>query len=376
MVSVCRVGQFVHHPMSSAMSVGSAHNDNDDVLSGADNTVAALHQSIQRLEAENALLQQYIDEQQWQIHSDSDDNSATELTLPVKLHLCNQLVKQETEQYTMESHALSREISELHALIAAAHQCMADVKAEIYVFQRDVIHSQQAPHSADGVGGVDSAVNADLLVKFCESQLAVKRALIDKYNNKSKLSQRQMGRRADRHSVADGSVEDVACGASSVIEDISIGSISKPIDYQQLKIKNNQYNTKVHALNNQLIQLKKHVIRCTNLLNHKKEQLIQLSTYSQQLHTDSVHHIGNSEKYLTDVSNIQIDIAGLQRKQRHLQSMQTIDIETPDTIDYVSEKNRCTTLDRQIRDAERKLAIMQHNVTKYRKLLNQHQIKV
>jgi len=217
-----------------------------------------MEEEIQILELENMLLQSYSErnlthgeELDDKVAKKQSRRSAKKEKVPVELSVSqrtnialevNETVKSEIDECKNISEKL---VDDLRALLELADVNITDVSKETYEFKRDVQNMSVPGKSAN-----------DRLLHHLEEKLRSKDSAIDKLSLKNNALKQQILKLGNQLQHKE-----------------EMGEVLHVIDFDQLKIENQQFLEKIEERNNELLKLKLTTGNITQTLNGSKKKL-------------------------------------------------------------------------------------------------------
>ncbi|GMH44755.1 hypothetical protein BSKO_12707 [Bryopsis sp. KO-2023] len=236
-----------------------------------------------------------------------------------------------------------KEIDEIKTLIEEVNMRIAEVKKETYEFKRDIIMGADNPRSGKIV--------AEKLLRFWNDRLKSKDAQVEKLSLKNASLRQQISKLDQQLSHKE-----------------EMGEVLHVVDFDQLKIENQQYMSKIEEKNRALLSLKLTTSRTVQVLNNLKHQLISVVSHGESLRSE----ITEKEKQLSKFEEDYSRSSGQQRKAENTfgrLKFQQEDVEQPQIRDYLRVKAEVTELEHKAIDWRRKIEIAEMENTRLHRVL-------
>mmetsp|Transcript_4020 Transcript_4020/g.5935 ORF Transcript_4020/g.5935 Transcript_4020/m.5935 type:complete len:382 (-) Transcript_4020:1711-2856(-) len=148
-----------------------------------------------------------------------------------------------------------------------------------------------------------------------------------------------------------------------------MGEVLSKIDFDQLKIENDQMREKIKERNNELVQLKLQTGKTVQTLTALMDKLNRLTQSANQLRKQ----IDIREKHVNQLKKeiIMVEKEKIQQKRKHEFLVQHHDqVRVPSILDYVKIKSELDVIRKEVDNWERKREISEVNVKMFRSKLN------
>lgn len=256
----------------------------------------------------------------------------------------NDLVSQEVELVQAEIDQLKKagdkDIDDIRTLMEEVDMRIAECKKDTYEFKRDIIIGAENPRTGKIV--------AEKMIRFMEEKLRQKDTVIEKLRLKNSTTKAQIAKMEQQ-----------------LAHKEEMGEVLHLVDFDQLKIENQQYMEKIEERNNELLRLKLSTSRTVQVLNNLKFRLGDLVAMGLQLRRMIAERTSELSKFETGLVSVSDEKTVAERTVRRLKAEQD-DIENPSIMDYIKLKHDVAELDKQAADWKRKIDIanMERNRTR------------
>ena len=143
-----------------------------------------------------------------------------------------------------------------------------------------------------------------------------------------------------------------------------MGEVLHVIDFDQLKIENQQYLEKIEDRNNELLRLKLTTGNTVQVLNTLKHKLQNLTAES-----DGKRETGSRKESLTKISEeitrVEQEKEQAARLDRKLRREENVESNMPQVLDYVQQKAEQYELERSLNAWKRKVEIAEMEFKRY-----------
>ncbi|KAL3907701.1 MAG: hypothetical protein SGPRY_010080, partial [Prymnesium sp.] len=247
----------------------------------------------------------------------------------------------------------------LDSLRASMEECdvrIAEIKKDAYEFKRDIVtgESPPSPHPSiyclhppalqleEGGKSTKGAENfrtgktiAEKAVRYMEEKLRAKGATAEKLRLKNVTLKTQIQKME---------------GQLQQKEDM--GEVLHVIDFDQLKIENQQYLEKIEERNNELLRLKLTTGNTVQVLNTLKHKLNNLTTESEWLKRETNQRKESLVKITEEIARVEQEKEQAARLDRKLRREENSESNMPQVLDYVSQKAEMYDVERQLNGAD------------------------
>jgi len=144
-----------------------------------------------------------------------------------------------------------------------------------------------------------------------------------------------------------------------------MGEVLHVIDFDQLKIENQQYLEKIEERNNELLRLKLTTGNTVQVLNTLKHKLNNLTAESEWLKRETAARKESLAKLTDEISRVEGEKEQAARLDRKLKRESESESNMPQVMDYVQQKADEHELERQMAGWRRKLEIAEVEARRY-----------
>ncbi|GBG72983.1 hypothetical protein CBR_g12701 [Chara braunii] len=219
---------------------------------------------------------------------------------------------------------------------------MAETKKETYEFKRDVIIGAENYRTGK--------IKAEKVIRYLEDKLRGKDALVEKLKLKNITLKSQTQRYEQQ-----------------LRQKEEMGEVLHVVDFEQLKIQNQQHLQKIEERNNELLRLKITTGKTVQVLNNLKRKLNALAYQNQYLKRAIVERTFQIKQHHENIRQATKEQIAAERQNRLLLQEQE-DIELPSVIDYIRLKSQMMDVEKKSTDWERKVELAELESKKQRKL--------
>ena len=136
-----------------------------------------------------------------------------------------------------------------------------------------------------------------------------------------------------------------------------MGEVLHVIDFDQLKIENQQYLEKIEERNNELLRLKLTTGNTVQVLNTLKHKLNNLTTESEWLKRETTTRKDSLTKISEEITRVEQEKEQAARLDRKLRREENTESNMPQVLDYVQQKAEAFELERSLQACKRKVDI-------------------
>eukprot|EP01116_Phalansterium_solitarium_P024957 TRINITY_DN931_c1_g1_i1.p1 TRINITY_DN931_c1_g1~~TRINITY_DN931_c1_g1_i1.p1 ORF type:complete len:393 (-),score=164.51 TRINITY_DN931_c1_g1_i1:228-1406(-) len=316
----------------------------DDLMAA----VQEIQNSNAVLKKENFVLESYLNRKRLPIERDlasSDPDSVHTLSLEQKFFIANSELKDTAAEIDKAKAASEKYMEQLRSLREETEIRISEMKKEAYEFRRDIVSG--ALNTRTG------KIMAEKVIKYFEDKLRAKDNLVEKLQAKNVALKLQAAKLE-----------------AQLQHKEQLGELLLPIDFEQLKIENQQYQQTIELRNADLLSLKITAGTTHKTLSNHKKKLYALSIEHDQLRSE-ISSKRDALAKLTDeqqrVASESAQVAVIKRKLRG----QLDDYRVPEVLAYVKLNAELAELAKHIRDWQRKLDIAHLSHRKAAQLVHQ-----
>lgn len=253
------------------------------------------------------------------------------LTEDEKGDIVNQAVEalQDAIQQTKDNG--DKDVDDIRTLMEEVDMRIKETKQDTYEFKRDII-----------LGAEDSRTgktNAEKVIKFLEDKIHDKEVMVEKLSLKNTTFKAA-----------------IAKLEAQVAHKEEMGEVLHLVDFDQLKIENQQYFERIDAKNKELLQLKLSTGKTVQLLNDVKGRLSSLMTEGAQLRSSISTKQRELDGFESDFHKTATQSAQAATSFKKLQAQQK-DAEQPQIIEYIKLKAEVAELQKEAADWQHKLEV-------------------
>ncbi|KAH9505387.1 hypothetical protein Btru_058610, partial [Bulinus truncatus] len=222
-------------------------------------------------------------------------------------------------------------VDTLKAIMEEADMRLSEIKKESYEFERDIVKGS--------VNYRTHKVVAEKCMRYFEDKLRTRDALIEKLRLKNaqlKVQKKKL--------------------MMQLRQKEEMGEVLNEVDFNQLKIENQQYLEKIDERNQDLLRLKLMAGNTLQVLNTYKKKLLTLTKESERLKSEI-----SSRQDMDSRIQVETAIAEAERAKAELMNKrlrkQLSNYKVPSVMDYVQEKSNIYELQKKLKSWERKVDI-------------------
>jgi len=310
------------------------------------------------LERENALFSAYIDRhlggkgdvqpsRAVEPSKSRKNELGTGLPSEVSIEQRTEIAQQEVEDLKddiMTTRATSEKLRD--RLLAVSEECdmrIAQVKKDVYEFRREIVIGGENPRTGKIV--------AEKVIRYSEEKLRQKDSIVDKLKLKNQALKIQV------HKL------DKQLG-----EKEEMGEALSAIDFDQLRIENQQYVEKINVRQKELVKLKQTAGKTVQVLNSLKGKLTALSRQSTALELQTVEKEQQLATIKDEIRRVQEEKERAERENSLARQAQN-EVKMPHVMDYVHRRVNEDESRRQFESWERKVEIAKRGAIQARRLV-------
>ena len=295
----------------------------------------------ERLRLENELITNFLDRHKYQ-----EGDSVQKVHKPPSEEQVLEVVKLEIEALTTEAKDMEDEkddeIDQMRSEMEEIDTEMTEIKKDAYEFKRDIVVGAENFRTGKTIG--------EKVVRYMEDKIKAKTTAIDKLQQKFTNLRSQIS----KLEVQLQHKEDM-------------GDVFHVIDYDQLKIENQQYLEKIEERNNELLRLKLRTGNTIQILNNMKQRLQTLTAESDWLLKETKARKDMLAKVLEEIARAEREYEDAKRIEKELaQDANGQALNMPQVLDYVQQKADMYELERLEKMYKKKLEISRNELKKCR----------
>jgi len=248
---------------------------------------------------------------------------------------------------TQEAFQVDRD--NIQAQIDEVDMRMDQLRRETYEFKRDVIVGGEDPRTG--------RTSAEKVMRFLEEGLREHDTLTEKLELRTMMMK--------------GAVRKME---QQLHHKAEMGDLLNVIDFEQLKIENQQHLEKIEAKNNELLQLKLTTGKTVQVMNSMKDKLNALSGQVETLKleiADRDTQLGKIDDFISKAAEEAHDMERMYREQL----AEKEDPEAPQVLDYIKSKTKAAELKQTASDWRRKVELATADLEKRQRTLRKREAK-
>ncbi|KAK2141456.1 hypothetical protein LSH36_1095g00096 [Paralvinella palmiformis] len=279
-------------------------------------------------------------------------SSTMDRTLRLSAEQKCDIALREIEEYREELEKLHEEseriMDNFKAIMEECDLRLAEMKKASYEFERDVVKGSINPRT--------NKVIAEKVVRYLEDKLRARGTLIEKLRLKNatlKVQKKKLHMQLKQKE--------------------EMGEVLHEVDFNQLKIENQQYIEKIDERNQDLLRLKLMAGNTLQVLNSYKKKLHYFTLQSEQLKSEITSRNDLLSRIDSETHTVEEERAAAEKINRKLRQ-HLADYRVPDVMVYVKEKADLYELKKKVRTWERKVEIAEMALDTHRKAWKQIQM--
>mmetsp|Transcript_28556 Transcript_28556/g.70669 ORF Transcript_28556/g.70669 Transcript_28556/m.70669 type:complete len:348 (-) Transcript_28556:109-1152(-) len=265
-----------------------------------------------------------------------------ELTLLQKYEIANSEGDQAKAHIDECKNTSEKLIDDLRALLEEADIKLSEISKDQYEFKRDVSNSAPGKPVSEKV------------LHFLEDKLRTKDSVVDKLTLKNAALKQQILKLENQLQHKE-----------------EMGEVLHVIDFDQLKIENQQYLEKIEERNNELLKLKLTTGNIVQTLNASKKRLNRLMMESETLKRMIVEKQALTKKVGEEIDAIEVEKVKVKKANAALHK-QIEESGMPEVLEYVTQKAAAHQLQKDLQNYERKVEISEMELKRRRMQLRTH----
>ncbi|OWF48016.1 coiled-coil domain-containing protein 113-like [Mizuhopecten yessoensis] len=280
--------------------------------------------------------------------SSNIDKSSMRLNTEQKCDIAQKEIDELKEEIEKLKENCEKILDTFKAIMEEADLRLAETKKESYEFDRDILKGS--------VNARTATVMAEKVVRYFEDRLRSRDALVEKLrlkNSTLKVQKKKLHLQLKQKE--------------------EMGEVLHEVDFNQLKIENQQYLEKIDERNQDLLRLKLMAGKTLQVLNSYKKKLHTLTMESERLKSEITARNELLTRIDAETKVVEVERAKAEKINRKLRQ-QLADYRVPEVMEYVTEKADLYELQKKVRSWERKVEIAEMALKTHRKSWNQLQI--
>jgi len=251
-------------------------------------------------------------------------------------------LRDEIDRYKEDSEKV---LDNYRANLEEAELWHSEIKKAMYEFDRDIVKGSVNPRTGK--------VIAERVTRYFEDKLKWRDTLIEKLrlkNSTLKVQKKKLQLQLKQKE--------------------EMGEVLHEVDFNQLKIENQQYLEKIDEKNQELLRLKLMAGNTLQVLNSYKKKLQTLTVDAKKLQTDIQVRHENLVKFDAETVTAEEERKVAEKKNGQLKQ-RLADYKVPDVQTYVEKKANLAELQKTVKGWERKVEIAQMALKTHQKLWQQ-----
>lgn len=244
------------------------------------------------------------------------------LTTEQKCHIAQKEVERIKEEMTRAEEDSEKVLDMYKAVLEESEVRLREIEKEKHEIERD-----NKKHIAERI------------IRTFEDRLRAKEALIEKLRLKNATQKTQMKKLL-----------------LQLKQKEEMGEVLHAVDFNQLKIENQQYMEKIEERNTDLLRLKQDASKTMQLLNIIKKRLQELMLESNRLKSEIQMQKDLCARIDAEYKQVVEDKTGVEKMNKSLKEYLS-DYQVPEVMEFVKEKANVTELHRIVKSWERKVEI-------------------
>ncbi|ELU06186.1 hypothetical protein CAPTEDRAFT_181233 [Capitella teleta] len=276
-------------------------------------------------------------------------SSNTDRSLRLNAEQKCDIAQREIEEYREEIDRLRDEsekvLDNFKAIMEEADIRLTEMKKSSYEFDRDIVKGSVNPRTGK--------VIAEKMTRYLDDKLRARDTLIEKLRLKNatlKVQKKKLHMQLKQKE--------------------EMGEVLHEVDFNQLKIENQQYIEKIDERNQDLLRLKLMAGNTLQVLNSYKKKLHTLNLESERLKTEIASRQDLLDRIDSETTSVEDERSKAEKINRKLRQQLT-DYKVPEVMEYVSEKADLYELQKKVKSWERKVEIAEMALKTHRKAWNQ-----
>ena len=299
---------------------------------------------------ENELFESYLQRANPSLLADDDDANKRKkaqkrgtfllLTAEQKYDIAVQEMEEVREEITQTKQSSEQLMDTLRARMEECDVRIAEIKKDAYEFKRDIVTGAENFRTGK--------IIAEKAIRYMEDKLRAKAAMAEKLRLKNATLKQQYTK-----------VE------QSLQQKEDMGEVLHVIDFDQLKIENQQYLEKIEERNNELLRLKLTTGNTVQVLNTLKHKLQNLTAESEWLKRETGSRKESLAKISDEITRVEQEKEQAARMDRKLRREENVESNMPQVLDYVQQKAEQYELERSLNAWKRKVEIAEMEFKRY-----------
>ncbi|XP_064611526.1 coiled-coil domain-containing protein 113-like [Liolophura sinensis] len=274
----------------------------------------------------------------------SNMDRSLRLTAEQKCDIAQREIEELREEIDTLKEESEKVLDTYKAIMEEADLRLAEIKKESYEFERDI--TKGAVNSRTG------KVVAEKVIRYFEDKLRSRDTLIEKLrlkNSTLKVQKKKLHLQLKQKE--------------------EMGEVLHEVDFNQLKIENQQYLEKIDERNQDLLRLKLMAGNTLQVLNTYKKKLHTLTMESERLKSEISSRNNLLWRIDSETDAVEQERSKAEKINRKLRQ-QLADFRVPEVMEYVNEKADLYEIQKKVKSWERKVEIADMALKTHRKTWN------
>ena len=224
-----------------------------------------------------------------------------------------------------------KKLSELRALLEETDLRIAETKKDTYEFKRDIVVGAENFRTGKTA--------AEKMLRYLEGCAGAKDSVIEKLKLKNTSLKTQISKLEQQ-----------------LHQKEEMGEVLHVIDFDQLKIENQQYLERIEERNNELLRLKLTTGKTVATLNACKKKLGEIMKKGEWLRKETEERRQLLASFDEGLARVQEEHAAA-AKQNKVLNTESKDDDSPQVLEYISVKSKVVDLEKKVVDWERKVEL-------------------
>eukprot|EP00775_Hariotina_reticulata_P003207 gene3207-3484_t len=294
-----------------------------------------LKRDSEQIDKENQLLESFLLKKGKSRRRKDAEAQAEEfqmLTDDEKSDLVSQAIEALQAEIEQTRNFGDKDVDDIQTLMEEVDLRIAETKKATYEFKRDIIIGGEDPRTG--------RINAEKVIKFYEDKIHVKEVLVEKLTLKNSTYKSA-----------------IAKLEAQLVHKEEMGEVLHMVDFDQLKIENQQYLERIDAKNKELLQLKLSTGRTVQVLNDVKGRLSALLAHGAQLRASIAAKQHELDGFDADFSRTSNQSAREAAAFKKLQ-VQEKETDQPQIMEYIKLKAQVADLQKEAAEWRRKVEVV------------------
>lgn len=279
-------------------------------------------QERERLQMENALLRAAIETRKPESEADGE---ARLLNVEEKFEVANAEIEKEYNAVENRKKSLQQKIDKLRSNIEEASSCEQDAHHDVHELKRALPSNQQ--------------LSPAKVLSILDSAIDNKKAQVDKLKMRASNLKSKVKKQETHLSQKD-----------------ELSDAPSAIDYDQLKIENQQALEKIEERNSELLKLKLATGKLVQELTYKKRKLSGMAKQGEQLQADKQQREQQLARYDDEIQRMRERREEL-KQELELARRENEDVDKPRVMDYIKVKQERQQAEQKLDELQRKFGV-------------------